>query len=91
MREEGDAVRRCTGGSDLPGAGGGTACAILLAAQRLTLRALGAKQVEAFLTTTVWVQTPADIFTLQSARLAHGLQQAEKPRRLGREIGRKPV
>lgn len=71
-RDEGDAVRRCTGGLICPAQ----------AVERLKhfvgrgafdIEGLGAKQVEQFYADD-WIKTPADIFTLRE-RFGMGLQQ----------------
>jgi DNA ligase (NAD+) len=72
LREEGDAVRRCSGGIICPSQ----------AVERLRhfvgratfdIEGLGTKQIEAFYRDG-WVQTPADIFSLRS-RFGAGVQQ----------------
>ncbi|MCG3267735.1 NAD-dependent DNA ligase LigA [Yoonia sp. I 8.24] len=72
IREEGDAVRRCTGGMICP------AQAIeklrhFVSRGAFDIEGMGAKQVEQFYADG-WVETPADIFTLR-ARFGDGLQQ----------------
>lgn len=71
-REEGDAVRRCTGGMICP------AQAVenlkhFVSRGAFDIEGLGAKQVEQF-HSDGWVAEPADIFTLRE-RFAQGLQQ----------------
>jgi DNA ligase (NAD+) len=72
IREEGDAVRRCTGGVICP-------AQVVEKLKHLVGRAafdidgLGARQVEQFYTDG-WIREPADIFTLQD-RYGQGLQQ----------------
>lgn len=72
IREEGDAVRRCTGGLICP------AQAIekmkhFVSRAAFDIEGLGAKQVEQFYRDG-WVAEPADIFTLKD-RYGQGLQQ----------------
>ncbi len=72
IREEGDAVRRCTGGLVCP-AQAVEKLKHFVSRAALDIEGLGAKQVEAFYRDG-WVREPADIFALQ-ARYGAGLQQ----------------
>ena len=56
-------MRRCTGGADLPGAGGRAPEAFRLA-RAFDIEGLGEKQIEEFYDDGL-VMEPADIFTLQ--------------------------
>ena len=72
IREEGDAVRRCTGGLICP-AQAVEKLKHFVSRAAFDIEGLGAKQVEQFYLDK-WVTEPADIFTLRD-RFGSGLQQ----------------
>lgn len=72
IREDGDAVRRCTGGIICP-AQAVEKLKHFVSRAAFDIEGLGAKQVAQFYTDG-WIETPADIFTLR-ARFGTGIQQ----------------
>ena len=83
LREEGEAVKRCTGGLICP------AQAIeglkhFVARGAYDIDGLGAKQIEAFWQDG-WIKTPADIFTLKYRYGAGSIQSLEKKEGWGKK------
>ncbi|KAJ56864.1 NAD-dependent DNA ligase LigA [Actibacterium mucosum KCTC 23349] len=72
IREEGDAVRRCTGGLICP-AQAVEKLKHFVSRAAFDIEGLGAKQVEQFYNDN-WIREPADIFTLND-RFGQGMQQ----------------
>lgn len=74
IREEGDAVRRCTGGMICP-AQAVERLRHFVSRSVFDIDGMGAKQVEQFYADE-WIKEPADIFTLEE-RFGSGLQQLQ--------------
>ena len=74
IREEGDAVRRCTGGVICP-AQAVEKLKHFVARGAFDIDGLGSRQIEQFYTDD-WIREPADIFTLKD-RFGSGLQQLQ--------------
>ncbi|MDV7269916.1 NAD-dependent DNA ligase LigA [Thioclava sp. A2] len=76
IREEGDAVRRCSGGMICP-AQATEKLRHFVSRAAFDIEGLGARQVEAFYKDG-WVREPVDIFLLEQRYGAGGLQQLRK-------------
>ena len=85
LREEGDAVRRCTGGLICP-AQAVEKLKHFVSRAAFDIEGLGAKQAEQFYRDG-WIKEPADIFTLQ-ARFGTGLQQLKNREGWGEKSAR---
>ncbi len=85
IREEGDAVRRCTGGLICP-AQAVEKLKHFVSRAAFDIEGLGAKQVEQFYRDD-WIKEPADIFTLE-ARFGSGLQQLKNREGWGEKSAR---
>ncbi|MCT4684453.1 MAG: NAD-dependent DNA ligase LigA, partial [Roseicyclus sp.] len=85
IREEGDAVRRCTGGLICP-AQAVEKLKHFVSRAAFDIEGLGAKQVEAF-HADGWISEPADIFTLEE-RYGSGLQQLKNREGWGEKSAR---
>ena len=85
LREEGDAVRRCTGGLICP-AQAVEKLKHFVSRQAFDIEGLGARQVEAF-HADGWIKEPADIFDLQ-AKYGSGLQQLKNREGWGEKSAR---
>ncbi|MGG7644519.1 NAD-dependent DNA ligase LigA [Rhodovulum sp. YNF3179] len=85
IREEGDAVRRCTGGLICP-AQAVEKLKHFVSRAAFDIEGLGAKQVEAFYKDG-WIREPADIFTLED-RFATGPRQLKNREGWGEKSAR---
>ncbi|OOY20661.1 DNA ligase (NAD(+)) LigA [Thioclava sp. DLFJ5-1] len=85
IREEGDAVRRCTGGLICP-AQAVEKLKHFVSRAAFDIEGLGAKQVEQFYEDG-WIKEPADIFTLEE-RYGQGLQQLKNREGWGEKSAR---
>lgn len=85
IREEGDAVRRCTGGLICP-AQAVEKLKHFVSRAAFDIEGLGAKQVEQFYLDK-WIAEPADIFTLRD-RFGTGLQQLKNREGWGEKSAR---
>ncbi|SFD82420.1 NAD-dependent DNA ligase LigA [Roseivivax sediminis] len=85
VREEGDAVRRCTGGLVCP-AQAVEKLKHFVSRAAFDIEGLGAKQVEQFYRDG-WIKEPADIFELE-ARYASGMQQLKNREGWGEKSAR---
>lgn len=85
IREEGDAVRRCTGGLVCP-AQAVEKLKHFVSRAAFDIEGMGAKQVESFYEDG-WIREPADIFTLE-ARYGQGMQQLKNREGWGEKSAR---
>ncbi|TMM54484.1 NAD-dependent DNA ligase LigA [Sulfitobacter sabulilitoris] len=85
IREEGDAVRRCTGGLICP-AQAVEKLKHFVSRAAFDIEGLGAKQVEQFYADG-WISEPADIFTLRE-RYGQGMQQLKNREGWGEKSAR---
>mgnify|MGYP002622279395 CR=1 FL=1 len=86
IREEGDAVRRCTGGLICP-AQAVEKLKHFVSRAAFDIEGLGAKQVEQFFEDG-WIREPADIFTLEE-RYGSGVQQLKNREGWGEKSAQK--
>ncbi len=86
IREEGDAVRRCTGGLICP-AQAVEKLKHFVSRAAFDIDGLGAKQIEQFYSDG-WIATPADIFTLRD-RFGAGMQQLKNREGWGEKSAQK--
>ena len=89
LREEGDAVRRCSGGLICP-AQAVERLKHFVSRHAFDIEGLGAKQIEMFFRDAdLPVKTPADIFTLASRDAANGLKRLKNRDGFGETSARK--